>query len=262
MKTRGVVVVVALALAGLAAGAVFMYLRGIQEDTQASQERVSVVVAKEDIPPGTELNAMVSEGMFTTALVPRKNLIRGVVTNLSQLQGQETSSAILAGEQISTTRLSGQAEFGGGVLGIPPGYRALTLQLEVPRAVGGVPKAGDHVSVYATFPNAGRTRATIRVDETGTSATARGTIEAVPGMTVTVVPDAQVLAVAGGEASTSVGSSSSAGDSKMMVTLALQPTDVQRVIFSEELAQVWLSLLAPNETGTEEAPVSFLEVAE
>lgn len=262
MKARGIAVVAAVVLAVTAAGAVFLYLRGVRQEVDAQEEFISVVVAKEDIPPGSELNTMVSEGMFTTALVPRKNLIRGVVTNLSQLQGQETSSAILAGEQISTTRLSGQAEFGGGVLGIPPGHRAVTLQLEAPRAVGGVPKAGDHISIYATFQNAGQAEATIRVNETGTGATARGSITAVPGLTVTVVPDAQVLAVSGGNVSSSVGSSTSAGDSKMMVTLALEPTDVQRVIFSQELGLVWLSLLAPNEKGAEEAPVSFLEVAE
>jgi pilus assembly protein CpaB len=247
-------------LAGAAAGAVFMYVRGIQEETRAAGERVSVVVAKEDIPPGTELNALLSGGMFIRLDVPRTSLVRGVVTSLDQLQGHETSSPILAGEQISTARLRGEAEFGGGVLGIPEGYKAVTLPLEAPRALGGVLQTGDHVSIYATFTEAGKTSAKVRVDETGSVTTATGRVTAVPGLTITVVPDVQVLRSAS-PASDAIGSS--AEDRKtIQVTMALTPRDAQRVIFAMERGSLWLGLLPPNEPGAAEVPVSFLEVAE
>src|ERR687892_2667074 len=165
MKGRGIVLVVALVLAGVAAGAVFMYVRGVQEETRAAEELVSVVVAKEDIPPGTELDPLLSGGMFARLEVPRTTLIRGVVTTLDQLQGNESSSPILAGEQISTARLRGQAEFGGGVLGIPEGHKAVTFPLEAPRALGGVLRTGDHVSIYATFTEAGKASANAKVTD-------------------------------------------------------------------------------------------------
>jgi pilus assembly protein CpaB len=260
MKARGIVLVVALLLAGLAAGAVFMYVQGIQEETRAAEERVSVIVAKEDIPPGTELDPLLSGGMFTRLQVPRTTLIRGVVTTLDQLQGNQSSSPILAGEQISTARLRGQAEFGGGVLGIPEGHKAVTLPLEAPRALGGVLRTGDHVSIYATFLEAGKTSAKIRVDEAGSVTTATGKLSAVPGLTITVVPDVQVLRAAvpgSGELGTS-----SEDRKTLMVTMALTPRDAQRVIFAMERAEVWLGLLPPNEAGAAEAAVSFLEVAE
>jgi pilus assembly protein CpaB len=252
------VLVVAVLLAGVAAAAVFMYVRGVQEETQAAEERVSIVVAKEDIPPGTELDALLSGGMFVRTEIPRTSLIRGVVTTLDQLQGQETSSPILAGEQISTVRLRGQAEFGGGVLGIPEGHKAVTLPLEGPRALGGLLRTGDHVSIYATFADAGKASAQVSVDEAGSTTTATGKVTAVPGLTITVVPDVQVLRAF---SPTSAGIGSSAGG-QSQVTIALQPRDAQRVIFAQERGQVWLGLLPPNETGAAEAPVSFLEVAE
>jgi pilus assembly protein CpaB len=260
MKARGLVVVIALLLAGVAAGAVFMYVRGIQDETRAAEKRVSVVVAKEDIPPGTELDPLLSGGVFARLEVPRTTLIRGVVTTLDQLQGHETSSPILAGEQISTARLRGQAEFGGGVLGIPEGHKAVTLPLEAPRALGGVLQTGDHVSIYATFLEAGEGKGKVTVDESGNTTSASTKVEAVPGLTITVVPDVQVLRAAV-PATSGLGSSSE--DSKtIQVTMALTPRDAQRVIFAMERGHVWLSLLPPNEAGAVEAPVSFLEVAE
>jgi pilus assembly protein CpaB len=260
MKARGIVVVVAVVLAGVAAGAVFMYVRGIQEETRAAEERVSVIVAKEDIPPGSELDPLLSGGVFARLEVPRTTLIRGVITTLDQLQGHETSSSILAGEQISTARLRGQAEFGGGVLGIPEGHKAVTLPLEAPRALGGVLQTGDHVSIYATFLEAGKANAKITVDEAGSVTSATGKVTAVPGLTITVVPDVQVLRAA---VPTTSGLGSSSEDSKtIQVTMALTPRDAQRVIFAMERAEVWLGLLPPNEAGAAEAAVSFLEVAE
>jgi pilus assembly protein CpaB len=242
MKSRGIVLVVAVVFAAVAAGAVFMYVRGIEEESRAEGVRVPVVVSKEDIAPGTKLNPLLSSGMFVSAEFPRTVLIRGVVTSLQQLQGQETSSPILAGEQISVARLRGEAEFGGGVLGIPPRHKALTIPLETHRAVGSALRTGDHVSVYATFQEVGQATPT----------------KDVPGVTVTLVPDVQVLQVS---APSSGGLGTSAqGSSSLLVTMALEPQDAQRVIFAMERGQVWLGLLPPNEAGAEEPPLSFREV--
>jgi pilus assembly protein CpaB len=243
MKSRGIVLVVAVVFAAVAAGAVFMYVRGIEEESRAEEVRVPIVVSKEDIAPGTKLNPLLSSGMFVSAEFPRTVLIRGVVTSLQQLQGQETSSPILAGEQISTARLRGEAEFGGGILGIPPRHKAITIPLETHRAVGGAVRTGDHVSIYATFQEAGQTAA----------------LNDVPGVTITLVPDVQVLQVSV-PSSGGLGTSAQ-GSTSVFVTMALRPRDVQRVVFAMERGQVWLGLLPPNEAGTSDPPVSFGEVA-
>jgi pilus assembly protein CpaB len=259
VKTRGLTLIVSVLLAAVAAGAVFMYVRGVQEESRAEQERVPVIVAKQDIPPGSDLNTLISAGAFTTAEVPRTVLIRGVVTSLEQLQGQETSSPILAGEQISSARLRGEAELGGGVLGIPPNHKAVSLPLEAPRALGGVLRTGDHVSIYATFSEAAGVSARFQVDRDGGTASATGRVTAVSGMTVTVVPDVQVLQVAA-PAGAGIGSSAEEAE-ELVVTMALEPRDAQRVIFAMERGEVWLGLISPSEVGKAERPVSFIEVA-
>jgi pilus assembly protein CpaB len=225
VKTRGLVVVVAVLLAGVATAAVYMYVRGVQSDVQTDAEMVQVVVAKEDIPAGARLDELIGQGMFTTRGYPRDLVVEGAVVSLEDLQGAQTSSPILAGEQISVARLRGEAEVGGGILGIPPGMKAVSIPLDGPRAVGAAVQQGDRVTVYVTAPlPSGNT-------------------------TLTLVPDVQLLRVVSGGTGQTGGA--------VVVTLALTPEDAQKVVFAMESGKVWLGLLPPNEEGTEEPPVTL-----
>src|SRR5438874_6234685 len=196
MKTRGAaVLVLALALAVLATGAVFLYVRSVQQRATGAVGETTVVVAKQDIPAGSKLDALVSEGAFTTMSVPEDTVIPGAVTSLSQLTGQTTAQPILEGEQITTLRLHGSAkeDLGGGVLGIPPGFTGVTFQLPVANAGGGSLRQGDHVTVFGSFDASGEGKATVKgnVSQNGNSFTGDATVSvsAVPGTVITIVPD-------------------------------------------------------------------------
>jgi pilus assembly protein CpaB len=231
MKARGLVIVIALLLAGVATAAVYMYVRGVEEGVQTDQDLVQVVVARETIPAGTQLDELIQEGGFATQAVPRELVIDGAVLSLSDLQGQQTSSPILAGEQVTLARLRGDQEVGGGILAIPPGMKAVSIPLELPRAVGGVVQKGDHVTLYAT------------VDAPAGSTT------------VTLVPDVQILEVAGLNADPGQASGTA------LITLALTPEDAQKAVLAQEKGKVWLGLLPPNEAGTEVRPVTIGDIA-
>jgi pilus assembly protein CpaB len=233
MKTRGIVIVLAVLLAGVATGAVYMYVQGVQQNVQTDQELVEILVARQDIPAGTQLDELIQQGGFAARAIPRDLVVDGAVVNLTDLQGRQTSSPILEGEQITLARLRGEQEVGGGILGIPPGMKAVSLPLDVSRAVGGVVQTGDHVTVYAT------------VDGSSGSTT------------VTLVPDVQVLEVTNPGATP--GEAQSGGT--FLFTLALTPEDAQKVVFALERGQVWLGLLPPNEQGTEERPVTLEAIA-
>lgn len=257
MKARGAVVVLALTVAALATGAVFMYVRQVEDGARAGPEMVEVIVASQDIPAGTDLGSLIPEGVFTTQRVPRDAVIEGAVTSLGQLQGKDAASAILAGEQIAEARIRGEEEFGGGVLGIPEGFEAVTVQLETSRVVGEVLRAGDHVTIYATFQNAGNFRADVRAEGDEERANVRGSVRGVPGMTVTLVPDVEVLKVT---SPTGSGIGSGGQEPKLFVTLALTPEDAQRFVFATEQGTLRLALLPPGQEGVQTDPVTFLEV--
>jgi len=219
MKVRGVVVVLAFLLAAGATAAVFAYVNGVKNDNKsATGNMVQVVVSKQDIPAGTNLDELIASGSFTTIQVPEDAVVPGAVTDLAALQGQETALPVVAGEQIPTARLVGTSQLGGGVLGIPKGYEAITLPLDVPRTAGAVIQRGDHVTVYATLG-----------DEGGTT-------------TVSLVPDVQVL-----DMNTTTNN----------VTLALKPLDGQRIVFAQNEGNIWLALLPPNQKGVHQPPVTI-----
>ncbi|MCA1706397.1 MAG: Flp pilus assembly protein CpaB, partial [Actinobacteria bacterium] len=245
VRGRGLVGGLALLLALVATGLVFLYVKNVKDDAESGRNAVNVVISKEDIPAGTQLDDLVSAGSFDTVTISEDAVVRNAVTDLAQLEGQTTSSAILAGEQISTARLQGSgSEAAGGSLGIPKGYVAVTLPLESPRIVGGTLQRGDHVTIFGTFDSNGQ-------PQTGSGA-------AVAAVTVTVVPDVELLKV---NAVTDEGvTGGAAGTSSSTVTVALLPKDAQDVVFSMEKGTLWLGLLPPNEKGKKQSPTNILKV--
>ncbi len=235
MRSRGLIIAIAFVLAGIATMVVYLYLLGVQRQSEGG-ELVSVVVSERDVAAGTALDELVSDGSLSTRSLPRSALVRGAVTNLSALEGRETSAAIAAGEQITTARLRGSStQLPGGSLGIPSGYQALTLPLEAPRVAGGVIQRSDHVTLHGTFTNI--------ASSSGSS----------PASTVTLVPDVEVL-----RATSSV--EEGGANSTYWITLALKPRDAQKVVFAQEQGSVWMSLLPPNQRGTSSRPVNAVQL--
>jgi pilus assembly protein CpaB len=231
MKSRGLLGTMALVLAFVATMAVFLYLRGVKQTAKTGGDLVTVVVARQDLLAGTSLDGM-SKSAFTTRSIPRDALVRGAVTSLDELRGKTVTAPILAGEQISSARLGGRLQ--GGALGIPKGYEAVTIPLDTSRVAGGAVVTGDHVAVFATFDTGGG----------GTDPT-----------TAEFVPDAQVLKVVAPDTGSGGSLANTHTNAPTMVTLALLPTDVQKVVLAQEEGHVWLALLPPGQAGATLSPL-------
>lgn len=228
MRSRALFLGVAVLLASSATLAVFLYVKGVEKQAGVSGGGVGVIVSDRDIPAGADLDELMAEGAFREMQVPSDAQVRGAVGDLSQLKGRVTSAPILEGEQVTTARLQGSDQaLPGGTLGIPRGYEAVTLPLETPRVVGGAVHAGDHVTLYATFN---------RPED----------------ITVTLVPDVEVLRVTGflrgpDQATGTVDSAS--------VTLALKPQDSVKVVLAQEKGSLWFALQPPEQEGSRSKPV-------
>jgi pilus assembly protein CpaB len=231
------IIAIAFVLAGTATMVVYLYLLGVQRQSSGG-ELMTVVVSERDVTAGTELDELIAEGAVTTRSIPRSALVKGAVTNLSDLKGRESSAAIAAGEQITTARLRGSEQLPGGSLGIPDGFQALTLPLESPRLAGGSIQRSDHVTIYGTFSNI--------ASQAGSA----------PASTVTLVADVEVLKVTSPAEQTGGGGSSS----NQWITLALKPRDAQKVVFAQEQGTVWMSLLPPDQRGVTTKPVNAVQL--
>ncbi len=82
-------------------------------------------------------------------------------------------------------------------------------------------------------------------------------------MTTVLVPSAQVLAVyqpTYGDSGGLGAQQSQQGVGTVALTLALTPTDAQRMVFTMETATVWLGLLPPNANGTPLHKITLVQV--
>jgi len=232
MSSRITVIAIAVVFAAAATLSVFLYARGLQENAETSTDTVGVVVVAQDIPSDTELDGLLSGGALEIQQVPADLVVSNAVTDLNELKGESTASPILAGEQVSSTRLAGSQDLPGGVLSIPKGMQGMTVALESQRVIGGnVLAAGDHVAIHATFPNEKHT--------------------------VVISSDAQVLRVFSAAAGTATGSTTTQSGSGNNVTLALDPEEVQKLVFGQDLGKIYFSIIPPGEEGKPLEPISF-----
>jgi Flp pilus assembly protein CpaB len=261
MRSRSLVVVLALILATVATAAVFLYARGVREEARTGGALTTVIVSRVDIPANTDLNRLIAEGQFTTKEIPTDAVVEGAVTSVSQLRNKRNNAFILAGEQIPLSRVEG-ARVPGGVLSIPEGHQALTVSLGAPRAIGAALAGGDNVTVFATFTDVvvEERRRGQEAPAPGTTAQQREEEERAQAATVVLVPQVEVLRVFVPTRGTGVigdgGETAPDPTGDVQVTLAFLPEEAQRFVFALEQGTVYLSLLPPDAEGVELPPLT------
>jgi Flp pilus assembly protein CpaB len=245
MRSRGLVVAIAVVLAVAAAAAVVLYVQGVKRDAETGGQLVPVIVATQEIPANQRLDALVDQGLFDEIAINQDAVVEGAVQNIDDLRGQTTVTPILANEQISLSRLSGSEE-PLNLVGVSKGHIGVAFELEAPQGGSGNVQPGDRVAVFATYQNvqaiAGDLRSTLR--NPSASATATRTVQ-VPDFTVTLIPTVRVLKIENPSVDSETGETSV--NDRIRVTLDLLPEEAQRMVFAQENGLVWLGLLHPDE---------------
>jgi pilus assembly protein CpaB len=247
MRSRGLVVAIAIVLAVAAAAAVVLYTQGVKEEAEQGGELTNVIVATQEIPANQRLAPLVDQGLFSEIEVPADALVGGAVTDLAQLEEATTTTPILANEQISTSRLS-TAEENLNIVGVSEGHIGVAVELPAPQGGVGNIQPGDSVQVFATYQGVQLIPGNLRSLLTQPSAAGTTTKRDVPDFTVTLIPDVRVLRIQNPEVDSETGRSDS---SRIQVTLDLLPQDAQNLVFAQENAKIWLGLLPPGEEGTQ-----------
>jgi pilus assembly protein CpaB len=259
MKSRGLVVVLALILATLATVGVFLYSRGVKEEARRGGDLVTVIVSKIDVPANTDLNALIADGQFVPLEVPTDAVIADAVTQISQLENRRNSVYLFAQEQIPVARIQG-GEVPGGQLSIPEGHQAVTVALDAPAAISGVLTGGDHVSIYATFTGISLVRLNKKFEPLpGNTDVTAARIDT----TVVLVPDVEVLRVLrdGTGVSEVPGQiQEQSTSSSVQVILALEPEEAQKLVFTLNQGVPYLSLLPPDEDGVQLDPLTAARI--
>jgi Flp pilus assembly protein CpaB len=245
MRSRGLVVAIAVVLAVLAAVGVIVYTSSVKENA-VNENTVPVLVSSQDITAGTQLDPLIQQGVFTTANVPQSVVVSSAVTSTDELQGKTATAPIYANEAIPLARVTAS-----NVLGISQGNVGLGLQVDGPAAVNGSIAQGDNVAIWATFP-----RGTLVVKQNlkglltpaqitklaGTSSSP-DVFQVPTTFTITLIQSVKVLSAQNPPVDTSTGRSSS-GSSYFI--LDMTPADAELTVFATGAATLYMGLLPPQ----------------
>ncbi len=242
MRTRILVVIVALVLGGLAAVMAARYLGSARSSIEAENEMVEVLVAQEDIPAGLASEDLVTRKLLVHEEIPRRFVAADAVYSVRAIEGQVLAVPLSKREQATKSRFQFPSQAGLSYT-VPEDYVAVTIPSDEVRGVAGLIKPGDHVAVFVTIET---------------------TADRLSAVTKVIIPKARVLAVGtsvGIEAPQQATEGSSNGDSGVFsgnernrqadavprtVTLALSIAQAERLVFSQERGEVWLALLPTN----------------
>lgn len=146
MKGRKLLIL-SLILALAAAGAVYSYLKQLEERSNAAVNLVTVLVANQEIPARTKLN----EAMFAMAQVPIMALHQGAVSDKSALAGAFARERLVPGEQLLNTRLIFTENNNSLAYQISADHRAVTIPVNKVSGVAGYILPGDFVDCIVTI---------------------------------------------------------------------------------------------------------------
>lgn len=221
MHTRSTTIIAAgVIVSFLGIVSVIAYGRSV-ERRSAGGSTVAAYTASSDIPAGTS-GAEAARSMRRVS-VPKTVRPSTAVSDPAQIDGRIAVRSIATGEVVTTTQFGTTATTPASGLEIPPGYNAVSVNLPSPQGVAHYAGPGDIVNVYVTLKADG--------DPKGPGA-----------QTKLILSNVQVLSDQTPGAKAGPG-----GTGEVLLTLALQPKDAEKLIFAKETGSVWFGLVRPGD---------------
>ncbi|MHB1593085.1 MAG: Flp pilus assembly protein CpaB [Streptosporangiaceae bacterium] len=248
---------IVLALAGT--GAVLLYVKRADQRAIAGQKAVSVLVATQQIPAGTPAGTALSDGMLVSEKLPAASVPANALRSLSPAVRPLVASAdIPSGELLLRPMLVTSVQATSGVA-IPAGMVAVTIALCMPESVAGYVRPGSEVAIFDTYgARAGSGSGTLTAQANCSGPHQQQDYGSL--VTRMLLPKVQVISVgpaaAGSGTATSTtntafaqNGNSSTQQGMVLVTLAVDQADAERVINVAEGGLPYLALLTQS-SGT------------
>ncbi|HEY6276046.1 MAG TPA: Flp pilus assembly protein CpaB [Streptosporangiaceae bacterium] len=257
MKGRLLTVILAVLLALAGTAGVLAYVHGANNRALAGQKPVTVLIASQPVPAGTNAGSALHEGLLTSKELPASSVPDDAVQSLSDgLGALVLSSQLPPGQLLLRPMLvTAAAATSQGTLAIPRGMVAVTVPLCMPEAVAGYVQAGSEVAVFDTY---GAKNLSVQENCGGTGQSHQSQYSGAVRTRI-VLPKVLVLSVgaAGANASRSTGllsqnattGTASSGSGGVLVTFAVTQADAERLILLTETGVTYLALLTPS-SGT------------
>lgn len=251
MNRRVVGIVAAIVLAAIGTIILVNFVNSAEDRALEGEELVEVFVVQQSIPAGTPIEQVADA--VERERVPEKVRAQDAVTELTQLAGLVTDVALLPGEQLTAARFVRPEDRRGTrtTVEVPEGLLEVTIRINSEASVGAVIRPGDRVAVIASFPLSllQNPDTPIPLDSPLVNS------ENLSGQLVTklllqkvLITNLQANIIPDEDAETTI-----AGDPRgdLLVTLALEPQDVEKLLFARLNGGLWMAL--QPETANEES---------
>lgn len=251
MRSKVLIVVLAVILGGVAAVLAAGYLQSARTDLAAQNEPVEVLIAQQDLPRGMTARDLIERKLIIVKQVPAQFVAADAVSSARIIENQVLATPVSAGEQLTRSRFEYPAEAGLSY-SVPEGLVAISIAVDDVTGVAGLLKAGDSVVVYQSFEPDGRASAITKV------AIAKARVVAV-GANTSAAAKEESKDEGGG-----LGGQADEGRTEneyQTVTLALDPKDAEATAFAQEFGTIHLGLLPQNaEPSPKLAPTTYKTV--
>ncbi len=248
----------AILLAALAAVLIFVALSGVLDDDGDSGAAsfagsVNVVVAAREIPAGTTI----SSDDLTVATLPENGIVDGALFESEGLEGLVVRQNMAKGEQLTSAKVGQGVADDDKTLSavVPPGLRAIAVEVDETTVVGGFVVAGDRVDVIAILEREDESFAQTLLQDVEVLAVAQDAQEAVARL------DADGNPIDTGDAEGSISTrpeDAGVNEEADTVTLAVAPEDAALVALAQEEGTVWLVLRGQGDS--EILPIGPIEL--
>ncbi len=226
MDRRKLLLVVAVVVALLGAGLVFVYAKGADSRAAQAYDPVTVYVAQQDIAVGESFDTALSTQKIVAQEIPSTARVPSAIDAVDQLAGQTANTNIATGEQILTSNYGGEGA--STPLAIPAGMVAVSVQLTDTARVAGFVNAGSEVAMWLTQQG----------DETD------------PTRIRLLLDRVQVIAVGSTSTQTTTTSTGDAGEPavveqmpRTLVTFAVKQEDAERIKLGASIGEIELGVL-------------------
>ena len=248
MNRRIGLIALALVLAVVGTVAVYSYAHNADKRAVDKTRSVTVLYAEKAIPVGTTWGQAVKNGYFKQENVPVDSAPTSALPNTdASVPLDFVATSDIGAGQIAVREMFGERQAKTGILAIPQGMQAVTVLVPTNADVSGFVQNGSEVAVYATFKVAAPENAA------GRNGTFGGANQGDPNLVVTklLLPRVSVIATSQGAPSDLTGpkpadANNTNNTQTIMVTLALNQKDSERVILAQETGHVYLSLLSDD----------------
>jgi pilus assembly protein CpaB len=257
-----IALVAAVLLAGVGTMVLVGFVQSAEERAVAGQELVAVLQVRADatVPQGTKAEEIAP---FTEVVqVPLQARAVGAITDLAEVAGLATAVELVPGEQLIAARFVEAAEVEADRrddlprrrVAVPEGMLEVPVRLDAVSALGGIIDVGDTVAVIASFANyTGSTQGTVTVDDQVVAVPESADQAGGGQATRTLIENALVIEVQADTAPTFADDASGevvlAPASNFIVTFALAPADVERLVFAAQYGTLYLAQQTPDDVG-------------